>query len=189
MSRPQDPQWQVALHAAIKANRSDAHSRYLQLASVDAAGWPRNRTVVFRGFGGDGETLMAVTDSRSAKLVEFQAQPRGEICWYFARTREQFRIAVQVSVVTEQNDADGLRCSLWNNLSDAARSQFYWPTPGVPHSDDEPSPPEAPERVAHYFSVLEFRPQRIDHLKLGHRHYRVISERHQTGWKSWDVNP
>lgn len=47
-----DPSWRTLLQAALHRNRSDAGVRYLQLATVDPWGHPRNRTVVFRGFFG-----------------------------------------------------------------------------------------------------------------------------------------
>jgi hypothetical protein len=39
--------------------------RIMQLATVTRAGHPANRTVVFRGFGSDEESLSFVTDPRS----------------------------------------------------------------------------------------------------------------------------
>lgn len=42
--------WRSPLSRAIHLNRSQAHHRFLQLATVTPGGQPRNRTVVFRGF-------------------------------------------------------------------------------------------------------------------------------------------
>jgi len=181
--------WHQTLRSAIKRNRADAQSRYLQLASVDSDGWPRNRTVVFRGFDVDEEALLVVTDSRSAKLAEFQHESRGEACWYFSRTREQFRIAVRVSVLTADNDANGRRSEIWSTLSEAAQAQFYWPTPGIPWSDPSAQPMNNSGEVAEYFSVLCLVPERVDHLTLGKTHHRIFSERREEGWCSWVVNP
>lgn len=42
--------WRARLDASIARTRQDRGSNYVQLATVDPAGHPRNRTVVFRGF-------------------------------------------------------------------------------------------------------------------------------------------
>ena len=75
--------WRSALSSAIHRNRSQS-SRYFQLATVTAEGYPANRTVVFRGFLDDRQNrLKIITDSRSAKIQDIEHQAVAEICWYF----------------------------------------------------------------------------------------------------------
>jgi hypothetical protein len=85
--------WRSHLAAALHRNRSLRFARYLQLATVRVDGRPANRTVVFRGFLEETNCLKFVTDIRSQKVEEINLYPWGEICWYFPKTREQFRIA------------------------------------------------------------------------------------------------
>ena len=90
-------------------------------------GKPANRTVVFRGFGEQDE-IYIISDARSQKISELKQNKEAEICWYFSDTRQQFRIA---GIAEWETDA----CSevvkkLWQQISEQAKSQFYWSTPG-----------------------------------------------------------
>lgn len=127
--------WRSALRRALKKNRREAHSRYLQLASVDECGEPRNRTVVFRGFG-DSDALLIITDQRSEKYTQLLARPHVEVCWYFTISREQFRLRGRARMVTDAYSEQDLRAQVWSALSPAAKEQFFWSHPGLPLPDD-----------------------------------------------------
>ena len=180
--------WQDALTQAVARNRQDAQHRYLQLATRGEAGWPANRTVVFRGFSEAGE-LQVVTDQRSGKVQEFAVDDRAEICWYFARTREQFRLRCRSEVVDPGSRRDAERLALWEKLSDAAREQFYWPHPGEPLGGD-PVPVANPISTPDTFLLVLLRPERVDHLQLKPSpQQRRLSTRPDHGWECVDVNP
>jgi len=129
-------------------------SNYVQLATVDANGEPRCRTVVFRGFLNhsnhhnnntstpslynvcDGKPciMKMCTDSRSQKVQETAQQPMAELVWWFPKTSEQYRIRGQV-IMVDSNGGDGgspedqktlqiARKEMWGNLSDPARESF-----------------------------------------------------------------
>ncbi len=93
--------WRTYLEKALHKNRSQTFSRYFQLATVNNQGYPTNRTVVFRGFLTDSNSLKIITDIRSEKFAHLQNNPQAEICWYFAKTREQFRIRGKIDLITE----------------------------------------------------------------------------------------
>lgn len=57
-------EWKGAILKALQKNRSLANARYLQIATVRPDGRPANRTVVFRGFLDDTDTLTFITDTR-----------------------------------------------------------------------------------------------------------------------------
>ena len=63
-------------------------------------------------------------------MKELAQCPDVEVSWYFTQTREQFRL--QCSAVTHSHgtDADLHRDALWKGLSDAAKAQFFGPSPG-----------------------------------------------------------
>lgn len=188
--------WRSHLSSAIHRNRSKPYSRYLQLATVTPEGYPTNRTLVFRGFLNGGNRLIFITDSRSAKIQDIQAQSQAEACWYFTQTREQFRLAGTLKVVTAQeadSDLQLARKTAWQSLSDAARLQFTWPNPGklqVEKKAFELPLPEADTPLDN-FCLLLLTPHKVDHLELrGEPHQRCIYilDNEQT-WSTQPVNP
>ncbi|MGK7876752.1 MAG: Npun_F5749 family FMN-dependent PPOX-type flavoprotein [Xenococcaceae cyanobacterium] len=164
--------WRSPLSRAIHRNRSQPHSSYLQLATVTKAGRPANRTVVFRGFLQDTNQLQIVTDSRSKKIVQIEHQPWGEACWYFTKTREQFRLAGKLTIVKADHPDKTLqeaRQAAWQKLSDSARLQFTWPAPGQPKTENIEafsSPPTAANKPLPNFCLLLLNPEQVDHLDL-----------------------
>ncbi|MEO0947881.1 MAG: Npun_F5749 family FMN-dependent PPOX-type flavoprotein [Cyanobacteria bacterium J06641_5] len=171
--------WRSPLARALHLHRSQPQARYFQLATVAPDGKPRNRTVVFRGFSNRCDRLRIVTDTRSDKIAQLNHQPWGEACWYFAKTREQFRLAGPLLAVTnvtqeaaaEVPDPELLRerIQVWQALSENARLQFAWPQPRdnritdpaafAPPSPDPATPPET-------FGLLLLEPQQVDRLAL-----------------------
>jgi len=150
--------WRGPLARAIHRNRSRPDSRYLQLATIGPEGYPANRTVVFRGFA-EGDRPMVVSDTRSAKIGQIQAHGSAEACWYFSKTREQFRIRGDLQTITaaaQDPILRDMRVQLWQNLSDAARQQFTWPAPGaVRQEQDFPTvPPDSQVPLPHFCLVL-----------------------------------
>ena len=191
------PPWRSLLSSAIHRNRSKPFSRYFQLATVTPEGYPANRTVVFRGFLDDEQnSLKIITDLRSAKIQDIETKAVGEICWYFTKTREQFRISGNLSLVTVQEsdpDLQKARKITWHNLSDSARSQFAWADPGQPAAgkeafDVEPPDPNAP---LDNFCLLLLIPQKVDHLQLrGDPQQRCLYQLEKDAtWSNILVNP
>ena len=189
--------WRSLLARAIHKNRSLTYSRYFQLATVRADGRPANRTVVFRGFLGDKDQLKIITDSRSEKANQIQHQAWGEACWYFPKTREQFRLVGQLNLIGAAPPNAGLkdaRQTTWQDLSDAARLQFAWPHPGNARTDDQeafsPAPPD-PQHPLPNFCLLLLTVVQVDHLELRGEpqnrslYYQDIS----SDWIRQGVNP
>ena len=96
------PIWRQRLARSLHINRSQMHSKYYQVASVDPSGRPKNRTMVFRGFLQGTQNLLSVTDLRSEKISEWQGDGKlhFEICWYFTGSREQYRVAGEVALIS-----------------------------------------------------------------------------------------
>lgn len=191
--------WRSLIARALHRNRSLAYSRYAQLATVRSNGQPANRTIVFRGFGDElvpksVNSLKFITDVRSEKIDEIAHQPWGELCWYFPKTREQFRILGQLQSVDANLESAGLqklRRMTWHNLSDAARSQFVWPNPKQPLAEPIAFEPQelSPQQPVENFALLLLHPTAIDHLELrGEPQNRCIYEL-QDNWQGRSVNP
>ena len=163
--------WRSPLARALHRNRSLPNARYLQLATVRPDGRPANRTVVFRGFWAGTDQLQFAIDSRSQKTEQILLKAWGEGCWYFPETREQFRILGKLTRVSADQPDQALsqtRARLWQDLSDAARTQFAWAQPGEPRAatDTFMPPPPDPETPLPNFEVLLLDPEQVDHLEL-----------------------
>lgn len=189
--------WRPVLARALHRNRSQPQARYCQLATVSESGFPANRTVVFRGFVDPDNQLKIVTDARSRKVAQIQHQPWGEICWYFSKTREQFRLAGELVVVDKEHSNTSLqkeRQLAWQNLSDAARVQFTYPAPGKPRNKDpqaflSPSP-ENNQPLAN-FCLLLLNPKRVEHLQLRSEPHSLCLYclDNAQSWSAQELNP
>ncbi|WP_026101126.1 Npun_F5749 family FMN-dependent PPOX-type flavoprotein [Synechococcus sp. PCC 7336] len=188
--------WKSLLQAAIRRNRSSRAARFLQLATVDAESRPHNRTVVFRGFLPETDLIQLATDRRSEKIEQLQHNPHAAICWYFDKTREQFRLAGAIETVTADTEDDrrqNARYALWSQLSERAKLLWYWPQPKAAREpaiafletlpEQSPVPPET-------FVLLLFRAEEVDRLELlGDPQNRSLLMRTDSGWIEQSVNP
>nr|MBV6628721.1 pyridoxamine 5'-phosphate oxidase family protein [Oceanococcus sp. HetDA_MAG_MS8] len=183
--------WVNSLRQAIKKNRREAHNRYVQIATVGSNGQPAVRTLVCRQFDHQQHRLLMVTDQRSQKTEHIRTNPAAEACWYFTRTREQFRLAGTLRLIHAEHHAAQSRLELWATLSDSARAQFHWLSPGEPVSDerhewesvclDKPPP---------NFCALILQIEAVDHLRLQKPQQRWQSQRGVEGdWVYQEVNP
>jgi PPOX class probable FMN-dependent enzyme len=184
-------------------NRAVPFSRYFQLATVRADGTPANRSVVFRGFLAQchqqSDQLMMVSDRRSEKIVQIVHNPAAEACWYFTKTREQFRLAGQLSVVTadtHERDLSQARRDLWQSISASARAQFSWPQPKAPRADDAAFTHANPDNQADdqapppAFCLLLLSVESVDHLLLrGDPQSRYLYQKVAQQWQVTAVNP
>ncbi|MEM6451567.1 MAG: Npun_F5749 family FMN-dependent PPOX-type flavoprotein [Cyanobacteria bacterium P01_D01_bin.105] len=196
--------WRVFLSRALHRNRAVPFSRYLQLATLRANGRPANRTVVFRGFLNQTNHLMFISDLRSEKTLQIQQNPNAEACWYFTKTREQFRLSGQLTLVTAHDEDDEhktpsplqiARQQIWQNISDNARIQFAWPQPktgreNTPANAFHPTPPDAPDELTppETFTLVLLSPDYIDHLELrGNPQNRHIYQK-GSGTQEWNIS-
>ncbi len=189
--------WRSLLARALHKNRSLPYARYFQLATVRADARPANRTVVFRGFLDDSDRLKIITDSRSQKIEQIHYQSWGEACWYFPKTREQFRLAGQLTLVGADHPDPSLRearQTTWQDLSDSARLQFAWPHPGEARTEEDGAfspPPPDPEQPLPNFCLLLLEPLQVEHLELrGDPQNRwLYSQNSSQEWSVQAVNP
>jgi pyridoxamine 5'-phosphate oxidase len=188
--------WRPSLVLAIYLNRRAPASRFVQMASVRADGWPANRTLVFRGFLNETSQLTFVTDLRSPKITDLADSSRVEVCWYFPVTHEQFRIAGLITPVGEDTADPPLaaaRLECWRALPEATRVTFTWPAPGQPRDARVPFPTEHPdpETPLPHFGLLVLDPQAVDFLEInGHPQNRWQFRRDEHGrWSGIEINP
>ena len=200
--------WRAALKKALDANKSLPNAKYIQVATTQAnastndqgdddGGFPAIRTVVFRGFlDRDPTKVTFVTDKRSQKVGDFAVNNKCEICWYFPKSREQFRLRGFAHVITnESTDEIDMkdRSISWKKMRPGARGQFAWPEPGQPRlpeheevydvdrlieDEDEYENMWPKEKVLENFCLVTVDVNRIDHLKLkGNKRYLYSRQR------------
>jgi pyridoxamine 5'-phosphate oxidase len=191
--------WRSPIARALHRNRALPYARYLQLATVRSNGRPANRTIVFRGFLENSNQLKFITDARSEKATQIQLLANqhsawGEACWYFPKTREQFRLSGSL-ILVDETTADPIlqsaRQLAWQELSDAARTQFTWAHPGEPRNQNSfPSVPPSPQTPLSHFCLLLLSPVEVDHLELrGEPQNRWIYRLDGIDWSMKAVNP
>lgn len=188
--------WRSPLSRALHRNRSLAHARYLQLATIRTNGRPANRTVVFRGFLEGTEQIKFITDSRSEKIEQISQQPWAEVCWYFPKTREQFRINGTLTVIGYDHSKPELqsaRIAQWHDLSNSAREQFTWPHPGHRRAGESAFATTAldPNQPLPNFVLLLLEPICVDHLELRgepQNRWRYLRD-DQLKWSTEAINP
>ncbi len=164
------PPWRSPLSRALHRNRSLPNSRYVQLATISLQQQPCNRTIVFRGFHDPASQLQFVIDSRSNKAHQIAHNPWAEVCWYFSKTREQFRIKGRLQLITEDSvESQIARQQAWQQLSKSGREQFAWPLPAAPRDLDLASFQVTlanPDQPLANFCLLLLTPTAVDHLEL-----------------------
>jgi pyridoxamine 5'-phosphate oxidase len=192
------PPWRSSVARALHRNRSLPYARYVQLATIDRANRPRNRTVVFRGWREPESQLQFAIDLRSAKAQNLLTGSANwaEICWYFPTTREQFRISGELLLVTAESELERdckARQVAWQQLSDGGRISFAWEMPGADRSTDSaafnPPAPDVMQPLAN-FGLLLLAPTAVDHLELrGEPQNRYSYELVGAEWVMREVNP
>lgn len=151
---------------------------------------------MFRGFWAETNQLMFICDRRSEKIDQIQQNPNAEACWYFTKTREQFRLRGQLSAITADTTAATLleaRRHLWQKISDNARLQFAWPQPKATRTENSdafaPSAPN-PQAPLDTFCALLLVPNEVDYLSLrGEPQDRMVYHLAEENWTSQNVNP
>lgn len=180
--------WLAELLTALQ-NEYGEKPRVMVLATVDRSGAPHARSLICRRLDDDGR-IYAATDARSEKSGQLQGDRRAELVFWLPTLRLQFRISGETKLIAFPED-EPLRKEIWRELSDQARSLFFWPTPGVAADSDDAfaeavSADVAPPRA---FEILMVEPKQVDRLSLGTHPHRRRLWRADTNWTGVDVNP
>lgn len=198
--------WQDRIQDSIARCRKIRGSNYVQLATVDPITLePRCRTIVFRGFYSDTDSMKMITDQRSNKVLETSSSSKNtaELVWWFPKSSEQYRIRGNLEFVGSSAIADKAksieRKQMWGNLSDPAREQFYWDSPGlVPLLSNNKAVPPPGGRDAHgkvleppdTFLLMLLHPSRVDYLRLGDNYRQVdCLDGESDSWTQQQVTP
>lgn len=194
------PEWRQRLARSLHVSRSKPESKYIQIATYAPVLGVQNRTVVFRGFVEDSHVLQCITEKDSDKYRALQYAQESEICWYFPKTREQYRLSVHTQLVGSTNDEAGLRQQMWQNLSVAAKQSFIdnqkldlEQSCGPRHTEvGTDSPTEEVclhEQVPENFILILCSVYAVDYLILSEPHQRFKSFCEMNEWVEESAKP
>ena len=185
------PLWATRLQKSLQISKDMPESRFLQVATIDESGVPQNRTLVFRSLNADSSILSVISDLRTPKIAELTGDPRASICWYFTRSREQFRLAcASVVLVHGVNGVD--LTSQWRALSAQGKKQFLWGTPKTLRDDEGPLHASTPVESAppSHFCQIDFHVSEVDYLNLkANPQYRELHHLDGNEWSSVSIIP
>ena len=122
-----------------------------------------------------------------------------------AESREQFRIAGDLTVVTKDSPSmQKERLEAWSRMSPNGRAQFLWPEPGFPQLDEKGEKGEKSHKqtfevdealvndarnAADNFCLVVMDVDEVDHLSL-RSNRRYVHVRDENGqWGFTEVNP
>lgn len=207
--------WTERIKISIAKSRKVKGGNYVQIATIESDAvtgqmQPKCRTVVFRGFlplvPSQDESISTValkmiTDARSEKVTHLKHNDGAEMVWWFSQSSEQYRISGKCRLIGESSD-DGEeaylgkeRITMWKNLSDPAREQFYWLEPGKSFAGAPSTPAggRSEEGVIlpppSNFLLLLLIPSKIHYLRLRDNYAQKCSWEGGDGWVSRRVNP
>ncbi|NMH58668.1 pyridoxamine 5'-phosphate oxidase family protein [Alteromonas ponticola] len=182
--------WQQLLKESLEKTEKDPTERFFQLASVDAQGRPHNRTVVARDVNVEQNWLQFVTDARSAKCEHFQINALTAVCWYFAETREQYRMSCRAVLIDEKTD-NNLIVSAWHELGADTRAQFFEGIPGQPVNGNAAKKREASDKPPHNFVVVQLTIEKVDYLDVSQTPYKRLhyTQDRKGDWTKQHINP
>jgi PPOX class probable FMN-dependent enzyme len=199
--------WEDNIAKSIAKSRKIRGGNYVQLATVDASGRPKCRTVVFRGFvkfpletenANQVLGLKMITDSRSEKVSQINGQPLGEMVWWFSSSSEQYRLSGELILVDDLHGNQALlneRKSVWGNLSDPAREQFFWNTPGISYTGSSSVPSGGRDSEGKIiqpppksFLLMLLVPSEVKYLRL-RDNYAQIDRLVDSEWIPQRINP
>lgn len=174
--------WHALLATSIEEMRDEPH--FVQFATVTPQGLPQVRTLVCRNVDDEG-SLYFTTDGRSAKIAELNHNSSVQACWYFARSREQYRFTASASWQCGE-----VAQPMWQKLSEATQQTFYSPTPGLPVARGGISTYEAFATPPEDFCVLKLTVSEVDYLSLTPSpHERILFTKRAGEWASQHVAP
>ena len=182
------PDWLKELRLLAEA---EYHSRRIlaTLATTALDGSPRARTVIVRGIDPAG-SLVFTSSAGSEKIAQIEHNPAGEMVFWFAHERQQYRMRGKIEMIREGD----VLLAHWEELNDTGRAIFYWPPPGLPRTPGQHFPQSVASNVppSDEFVVLRLVPAFIETLDLNehpHCRQRWARAKGKSGWTMVEVTP
>lgn len=173
----QDPRTEIWTALAAAVTQPGNGWRTPALASCDADGLPRVRSLVLRDVDAASWRLSSYTDRRSPKVAQLLAQPRVELLFWCPQRRWQLRVEARASIETQGSRVE----QIWDSLANTQQAGDYLTlnAPGDPVDADERWRQTSTPQLA----IIDFSVQRFDWLCLSRQgHSRLAIDRDQILW-------
>jgi hypothetical protein len=163
----------LAIQGGVRPGQPAHGWRRAAFATVGPDG-PEVRSIVLRDLQADRRELVFYADSRSPKVAQLRADPRGQILCWSEPLGWQLRLRCTLDIATDGLDVT----ARWARIRHRPAAHDYLSplAPGSPLlTPTSPPVPPAPERVRESFAVLTAQVTAIDWLELhaqGHRRAR-----------------
>lgn len=145
---------------------SGAHPWHWPTLVTDLGG----RVVVSRAYDDAAELWRFYSDRRAGKVEQLRRRPEAEVVFYHGSHRRQLRVQGHC----RENDDEGFRQNLWQQLSPTSRTNYATietpgtllpgPGPNLPEGWEQQS--EVRESAFRNFGVFELAIERYDFLQL-----------------------
>ena len=155
------------------------------MATVGLENTPRVRTVVFRGWT-DSFEMVIFTDKRSQKVSELELNNNAAICWFFPKSKCQFRFR-GISKMDIGKNAE----FYWNQLDDHSKSMLSWPKPCDKFSLYKTEKEFVNNKTydSHNFVLLKIKFNHVDQLLL-HKPIHIRKQwKEKEKWIEERINP
>ena len=126
------------------------------------------------------------TDKRSQKYHELNLNNNVEICWFFSKSKCQFRFRG-----TSKIESDKYKLPHWEKLSEQSRSMWSWPAPGDHFVFEQKKDLsfKTNKELSKNFAVLKIDISHVDQLLL-HKPIHIRRKWIRTNeWKEERINP
>ena len=168
---------------------AEYHARRMiaTLATVDAQGNPRARTVIVRRIDPKTGAIAITTDARSPKVAHLASHPASELVFWMFNERLQFRLLGNAEIIRN----GPLRDEIWKELNDSGRALFLWPPPGEHRKPDDVFPEKlsADKPPPASFVLLVLHPWEVEALELNDTPHRRRRWRKANDWNVELINP
>lgn len=175
----------IAKQELIRSNVDHRHPFKLMTLATKSLenGYPQLRTVVKRNMDSDFN-IIAYTDIRSAKVAQIKTDSRSSLIWYHPKKKLQIRMECIASVLDESHDLYKRNYASVKQSKSLKDYTTYQP-PGESLNDENLKYCDTI-----YFSLLQFKPESIEVLRLGHDgHKRALYTLIDDEWRENKLVP
>lgn len=160
--------------------------RYVTLSTIGIDNWPNSRTLVLRDVHRENNSLFFFSDKRSQKVEEIKVNNKTCLLFYNNKKKIQLRI-FGTSMLLMENEHSNY---YFEQIKQSDLKDYR--TKRAPSSEltDDKLEYYSKDNAIKHFTVIRFKLERIDYLKLDREgHQRIVFTSNLNGWSSKSLVP